>query len=199
MEVSEKRPLDRKKLVETVFRYDAGSLVHGVFLESIDGRLRVARALTAFIEADDVRVAASGGVKNDRVKPGKSEGQGAAEGFGNVPFHRVEYTGQITMYVNVDLGQIRGYGLGKAAERLLLLLSLYKVRALLDGKLRLRTACDLKIKADGIVSTNVDGFELPKLDELKSSATPAISECAAMFGSKEYGSKKGVTEVTYKA
>jgi CRISPR-associated protein Csb1 len=194
MEVSDKRPLDRKKLVETVFKYDAGSLVHGVFLESIDGRLRVARALTAFIEADDVKVAASGGVKNDRVKPGKSEGQGAAEGFGNVPFHRDEYTGQMTLYVNVDLAQIRGYGLGRAAETLLVLLSLYKVRALLDGKLRLRTACDLKVRGDGVMSANIDGFELPKLDELKSSVTPAISECASMFGSK-----KGVTEVTYKA
>ena len=46
------RPLDRASLAKALFRYDASSLVHGTFLESIDGRLRVARAMSAFIEAE---------------------------------------------------------------------------------------------------------------------------------------------------
>src|SRR2546427_625657 len=33
--VAKNRPIDRKKFVETLFRLDAGSLLHGVFLESI--------------------------------------------------------------------------------------------------------------------------------------------------------------------
>src|SRR5205823_5981410 len=40
------------------------------------GRLRVARALTAFVEADGVKVAPSGGSKQDHVDPtGKAFGQ----------------------------------------------------------------------------------------------------------------------------
>ena len=70
--VLETGPIDRRKLAEALLKYDVNSLLHGVFLakkELAGGRLRVARALSAFIEADGVRVAASGGVKNDHVNP----------------------------------------------------------------------------------------------------------------------------------
>ena len=42
----EEGPIDRKKLAEVLFKYDVGSLIHGVFLAKKDlagGRLRVAR------------------------------------------------------------------------------------------------------------------------------------------------------------
>ena len=119
-------PIDRHVLAETLFEFDCNSLLHGVFLakkEMAGGRLRVARSLSAFIEASEAQVAASGGVKNDTVNPSGD----TARGFGNVPFHREEYTAQtITAYFNLDLGQIRGYGLGSESERLLILLALYK-------------------------------------------------------------------------
>jgi CRISPR-associated protein Csb1 len=84
-------------------------------------------------------------VKNDHVKPSGD----AKSGFGNVPFARDEYTAdKITLYVNLDLAQIRGYGLKPEAQRLLVLLALYKLRRLLDGSLRLRTACDLRPAVD---------------------------------------------------
>jgi CRISPR-associated protein Csb1 len=74
----EEGPVDRCKLAEVLLKYDIGALLHGVFLakrELAGGRLRVARALSAFIEADGVRVAASGGVKNDHVNPsGETQG-----------------------------------------------------------------------------------------------------------------------------
>jgi len=144
-------PIDRKKLAEVLLKYDVGSLLHGVFLAKpglAGGRLRVARALSAFIEADGVQVAASGGVKNDHVNPSGE----TKIGFGNVPFARDEFTAEsITLYANVDLAQIRGYGLAKEAERLLILLALYKLRALLVGNLRLRTACDFRVPIDGNV------------------------------------------------
>lgn len=192
---SEKEPIDRKRFVETVFKYDAGSLVHGVFLESIGGRLRIARALTAFIEADGVAVAASGGVKNDHVQPGKGEeGKQAGQGYGNVPFHRDEYTAHaITLYANLDLAQIRGYGLRDDATRLLTLLSLYKLRALLDGKLRLRSGCDLDVDADKISSTNITGFELPSMTDLEEDLRAEIAACKHMFAGEA-----GVTKVEYK-
>ena len=112
-------PIDRKLLATVLLRYDVGSLIHGVFLakkELAGGRLRVARALSAFIEASGVRVAASGGVKNDHVNPSGV----TKEGFGNVPFARDEFTAErISCHINLDLAQIRGYGLGTPVERFL--------------------------------------------------------------------------------
>jgi CRISPR-associated protein Csb1 len=58
-----------RKLAAVCFKYDPNSLVHGVFLEKIAGRLRHPRALSAFIEASGVGRADSGGVKFDRVLP----------------------------------------------------------------------------------------------------------------------------------
>ena len=140
-------PIDRKKLAEVLLKLDVGSLIHGCFLakkELAGGRLRVARTLSAFIEASGVQVAASGGVKNDHVHPGKVEGD-TKNHFGNIPFARDEYVAdRIECHINLDLAQIRGFGLKEAAEKLLILLALYRVRKLLDGDLRLRTACDLE-------------------------------------------------------
>lgn len=170
-------PIDRRKLAEVLLKYDIGSLLHGVFLAKPDlagGRLRVARALSAFIEADGVRVAASGGVKNDHVNPSGD----TKSGFGNVPFARDEFTAdKITLYVNLDLAQIRGYGLGDAVEHLLILLALYKLRSLVDSEIRLRTACDLKVATDVIEATQPIGFRLPGLAELSAELKPAIAVC----------------------
>lgn len=174
-------PIDRRKLAESLVKYDIGSLLHGVFLAKKDlagGRLRVARALSAFIEADGVRVAASGGVKNDHVNPSGD----TKAGFGNVPFARDEFTAErITLYVNLDLGQIRGYGLGADAERLLVLLALYKLRLLLDGSLRLRTACDLEPATDSIEAKRPAGFVLPDAAALSEELEPAIEACKALM------------------
>ncbi len=173
----EEGPSDRRKLAETLLKYDIGSLLHGAFLAKKDlfgGRLRVARAVSAFIEADGVRVAASGGVKNDHVNPSGE----TKSGFGNVPFARDEFTAErITLYVNIDLAQLRGYGLGADVERLLILLALYKLRALLDGNLRLRTACDLRVDTDAITANVPAGYKLPPLTELAAELKPVIEKC----------------------
>jgi CRISPR-associated protein Csb1 len=186
------KPIDRPAFARALFRYDAGSLLHGTFLESIGGRLRLARAMSAFIEADGVGVAASGGVKNDHVMPGKEGEKTSAEGYGNVPFHRDEFTAKsITLFANVDLAQIRGYGLGDDATKLLTLLALFKLRGLVDGKLRLRTACDFKVTTDSIKATN-GGFALPTRADLVAGLRPAIAACAPLFAKD-----KGVTTLTY--
>lgn len=188
--IDKKRPLDRARFVAGVLRYDANALLHGIFLESIDGRLRLARALGAFIEACDVGVAASGGVKNDRVQAESGERGGAAKGFGNVPFHREEFTAStITASVNLDLEQIRGYGLPVEAERMLVTLALYKVRALFEGGLRLRTACDLSVR-DGYDWASRCGFALPALPALDAALRQAVADAA--------GHLAGTTTVTFK-
>lgn len=171
----------RAAIASVLLRWDVGSLLHGAFLSAKNGnktlaggRLRIARALSAFIEADGVSVAASGGVKNDHVNPSGD----TKSGFGNVPFARDEFTARrITLYVNIDLSQIRGYGLGFDVERLLVLLALFKLRALVDGSLRLRTACDLRTDVGVIASTQPADFALPQLDELMSDLKAAIRSC----------------------
>lgn len=181
-------PIDRRKFTEVLLKYDVGSLLHGAFLAKKDlagGRLRVARALSAFIEADAVRVAASGGVKNDHVNPSGD----TKTGFGNVPFSRDEFTAErITLYANLDLAQIRGYGLGPEVERLLILLALYKLRTLIDGSLRLRTACDLRSSTESITATAPGGFPLPAKTDLLPELQAAIAACRGLMT---------VTEVTF--
>jgi len=175
--VLETGPIDRRRFAQVLLKYDIGSLLHGVFLAKKDlagGRLRVARALSAFIEADGVRIAASGGVKNDHVNPSGE----TKTGFGNVPFARDEFTAErITLYANLDLTQIRGYGLGPEAEKLMTLLSLYKLRALIDGNLRLRTACDLCTTGTSILAPTPKSFTLPALAELTVALKPVIADC----------------------
>jgi len=175
--ISETGPIDRRKLADVLLKYDIGSLLHGVFLakkELAGGRLRVARALSAFIEADGVRIAASGGVKNDHVNPSGD----TKAGFGNVPFARDEFTAErITLYANLDLAQIRGYGLGREAESLLILLALFKLRTLIDGNLRLRTACDLCATCESIPAILPKGLTLPSLGDLTAALKPIIAVC----------------------
>ena len=170
-------PIDRKKLATALLKFDINSLLHGVFLAKKDlagGRLRIARAISAFIEAEGVRVAASGGVKNDHVNPSGD----TKSGFGNVPFARDEYTSDsINLYVNLDLAQIRGYGLGVSAERLLILLALYKLRALTDEGLRLRTACDLEVADPEIRASRPQGWRLPQSKSLVNALKSSITEC----------------------
>ncbi len=171
-------PINRAKLAVVVLRYDIGSLIHGLFLaksELAGGRLRIARALSAFIEAKGVRVAASGGVKNDHVNPSGD----TKSGFGNVPFARDEFTADsIDCYFNLDLAQIRGYGLGEGVDTLLILLALHRIRRLLDGDLRLRTACDLEpIDGTNVTATRPTGFALPSTDELEEALPVAIESC----------------------
>lgn len=167
--------VDLQKLAAVLLKYDINCLLHGVFLakkEISGGRMRLPRALTAFIEASEVKVAASGGVKNDSVNPAGD----AKKGFGNVPFHRDEFTGNITAFFNLDLAQIRGYGLGEAVEKLLVAVALYKIRALLDSPFRPRTACDLEVT--GITVKRPDGYTLPTLAEL-TAALPGLVKAAS--------------------
>jgi CRISPR-associated protein Csb1 len=186
----EDRPIDLKRLCSVLLKYDVNSLIHGVFLETMDGRLRLPRALTSFIEASDVHVVASGGVKNDRIDADKSiKLPEAAKGVstsgdegrqGNVPFHREEFTGSIIAFFNLDLALIRGFGLGPDAEKMLVALAIFKIRRFLRDGLRLRTACDLEI--DGELAVQAPkGFAIPSLAELEKELPALIKAASAGF------------------
>ena len=180
----EGRPFDNQKLARALLKYDVNSLLHGVFLEKIAGVVRLPRALTAFIEAQGVTVAPSGGAKVDRVKSTKGgEGQTAKEGFGNVIYHREEYCGEITAYFNLDLALIRGFGLGEEVEQLLVALALFKICRFLLSGLRLRTACDLELEGDsaGLQVKRPSGFTLPHLDALEAALPDLIKAASSGF------------------
>lgn len=171
--------VDIRKLVRVLLRIDTNAVLHGVFLakkELAGGRLRLPRVLSAFIEAEDIKGAPSGGVKNDAVNPSGD----TSRGFGNVPFARDEYVSpNIRAFFNVDLAQIRGFGLGEAAEHLLIALAMFKIRRFLAVGLRLRTACDLRCEA--VTVARPQGFALPELAELEG-ALPALIEAVASAG-----------------
>ena len=173
------RPIDLRKLTTALKKYDFNALVHGVFLETIDGRLRLPRALSAFIEAEDVTSANSGGVKNDRIDPDGSivlppakvgvSTKGDDGRQKNVPYAREEFCGRITLFVNLDLALIRGFGLGEATEHLIVGVSLYKIQRFLLEGLNLRTACKLEIPEDRNLEIQRPkaGFSIPSLAELE--------------------------------
>ena len=180
-----------RELAKVLLEFDTNALLHGVFLakkELAGGRLRLPRSLSAFVEAENARVAASGGVKNDSVNPSGD----TAKGFGNVPFARDEWVAEkITAYFNLDLRQIRAFGLGDDVERLLIMLALFKIRKFLVDGLRLRTACDLDVS--GITVTRPVDFDLPDVDEIDDEL-PGLIE---IVGSKGLFGESRVLTVKY--
>jgi CRISPR-associated protein Csb1 len=185
--------VDLELLAKALLKYDPNALLHGIFLakkELAGGRLRLPRALSSFIEATGVGVAASGGVKKDEVNP-----QGdTSKGFGHVPFARDEYVAErITAFFNLDLMQLRAYRLGENATVLLIALALYKIRRFLEVGLRLRTACDLELKQ--LTVMRPDGFALPETHELEE-ALPRLIDAVAAEG---LFADPAITTVDYKA
>jgi CRISPR-associated protein Csb1 len=168
--------VDLRKLARVLLSLDINALLHGAFLakkELAGGRLRLPRALSGFIEATGIRVAASGGVKNDSVNPSGD----TSKGFGNVPFSRDEFVSpDIAAYFNLDLAQLRGYGFKQPVCDLLVALALYKICAFLDTGLRLRTACDLECGALDVQRPSA--FQVPTLDTLVQ-ALPSLIKAAS--------------------
>lgn len=176
-------PLAPRDIAGQVFALDPLCLIHGVFFadDRWPGQPRIARALTGFVEAIDVRAAVSGGVKRDDVRHQlEKEGAGTAEGYGFVPFHRTEYTAAtITASFAIDLAQLAAYGLEPRATELLEALCRWEIRALLDGGLRFRTACDL-VPTDVTISDRA-GAPLGSLDELAAKVTAGVERCRDLF------------------
>ena len=173
-------PLDWKRIGAALFYFDPNSLLHGAFMANLeDGRIKAPRAVTGFIEAEDVREAASGGVKNNPLDPtGKIRAVDYDKDvYSNVPYHRMEYTAaRIVAYFNLDLALLEGYGLPVVARELLIALGLYKVRRFLTHGLRLRTACDLEPCGD-LKVTKPERFTVLKEPELLAAVKERIASC----------------------
>lgn len=172
-------PLDHRAVAAGVFALDPLCLVHGVFFAEKanvwPGQPKVARAVTALVEATDVRTVNSGGVKRDVVLHSAGEGTSAEGGYGSIPFHRQEFTArEIVLHVSIDQLQLRSYGLGDAAADLLEAIALWELRTLLDHGLRLRTACDLD-------AVDIPA-ELPSAEDAAARIRAGIEACAPQLG-----------------
>jgi len=156
-------------------------LLHGVFMANLeDGRIKIPRALSGFIEAEGAREVLSGGVKNNPIDPtGKIRSVNFDKDvYGNVPYHRTEFTAaHIEAYFNLDLALLHGYGLGPTPTELLIALALYKIRRLLLGGLRLRTACDLTLRSELVIDAPT-GFAMPSAEALLDAIRKNIDECS---------------------
>jgi CRISPR-associated protein Csb1 len=177
-------PLDWRKIARTLFHYDINSLLHGTFLANLgDGRIKVPRALSSFVEARNVKEVVSGGVKNNPIDPtGTLRVKGHDKDvYGNVPYQRLEFTAErITAYFNVDVGLLRSYDLGESAFELLLSLALHKVHNVLNGNMRLRTACDFRAVGQ-LKVTEPTGFTMPGSDIVAKMLKTRIADCSPMF------------------
>lgn len=178
------RPISPSKIAAEVFALDPMCLVHGVFFADKRwlGQPKITRALTGFIEAEDVRSADSGGVKKDSVRHSlEGASGGTAEGYGTVPFHRREWTAaKITASFCLDRAQIRSYGLDDDAHELLENIARWQIRSLVDEPLRLRTACDL-VAVDPEVHDHA-GKPLPSRSDLEKEIRRGVEACSQMLG-----------------
>jgi CRISPR-associated protein Csb1 len=176
-------PLVFADLARRVGELDPLCLLHGVFFadKKWPGQPKIARSVTAFVEAAGVERAESGGVKHDHVRHSLSDETGArkvggtTEGYGTVPFHRTEWTArEITAAFVIDRDQIRSYGLGEKGSALLEAVAQWEICALLGAGLRLRTACDLHVRGEEV--TDQSGASLPSLEELTKTVEALVDE-----------------------
>lgn len=171
--------IDISNLARFALKYDPNTILHGLFLsraEIAGGRYKMTRSLGAFIEATNVSPAVSGGVKLDHLDPKGGEG-GASEGFGHIPYSRTEYTAEsIKAYFNIDLALIKSYKLGSTANEFLVTFALWKIRCFLQSGLRLRTACNFKVKGDLNV-IEPDSEKIPDIQNLETDLKKWIKKC----------------------
>jgi CRISPR-associated protein Csb1 len=184
-------PLDYGRMARTIMTLDPFSLIHGVFFAGQTKKKKgiwpaqpkFTRAVSAVVEAHNVRRAVSGGRKSELVRhqlDEEAQSGGTEKGYGSVPFHRVEWTARrIVASFVVDVELLRSYGLPPAATELLETVALWEIRALLSGGLRLRTACDLEV-VDEVATRR--GQPLPSLDELSARVRDLISRSEDSLG-----------------
>ncbi len=183
--LSPDRAIDYRQVASQVFRLDPLCLLHGVFFSQLAPKQpRVTRAVSSVIEALEVREAHSGGIKRDDVDPSsknKEQSQGAEAGYGNVPYHRVEYTARrIVLRWALDRRQLGSYGLSGEATDLLEAVAHWQLRRLLEDGLRLRAACEFEPVDDALVDRS--GEAMPSSAELADRIDDLVPRCQELEG-----------------
>lgn len=134
--VNKSRPVHIWKIVPAIFERDPGCVLHGVFFEKLDGRIRLPRLVSACIEASAPNQANSSGVYRGEVT--------AAD---NIPYPRQEFTStSISATFIFHLSTLRGYNLDEPKNVFLQTWAMYKIDRFLRQHLRLRTACEFDVR-----------------------------------------------------
>ncbi|MBI5000049.1 MAG: type I-U CRISPR-associated protein Cas7 [Euryarchaeota archaeon] len=136
-------PTKRKDILNTLFNHDPNSLLHGVFFPQKKlGNFKLARMLTASLEAIGADRVSSAGVKFDPI--GKKHAKDT--NYGQSIFQKEDdvATNIVATFV-IDLDLLRSFGLDPNKNRLLVELAAWKIRRLLAHP-KLRTSCFLSLK-----------------------------------------------------
>jgi CRISPR-associated protein Csb1 len=141
--VNKQRPMHLPRIAKRLFYIDPACLLHGVFLEKLDGRIRFSRLLSATITAKHPAPVNAGGVMRGYVT---IEGKEASIPYGTQHFTSPE----ITLHLTFHSDSLNALGLDAQEEQFLAAFALYKINKLLTSFPRLRTACvfDSDIQAD---------------------------------------------------
>jgi len=160
-------PDDWWTIFKTIFRYDPNSLVHGVMFAR--EQIKIARLLSASLEAFGAKRVGRSGVKFDRL--GKTTS-------GQPIFSVEEETADsiIGTFV-IDLALLRSYGrdgngLNDAQKRLLLELAIWKIRRLTAQPFRFRSGCYLESTGIEVDANGEKTAELPQIE-----VAAAITKC----------------------
>ena len=198
LDLTDDTPLDYQAMAAAVAQLDPFCLLHGVFFTQKQwlGQPRFTRAVSGVIEAHDVQRAVSGGRKSDHVRHhlGQEGEGGTAEGYGSVPFSRIDWTAKrIVASFAVDVELLRSYGLPEVATEVLEALAAWEIRNFLDAGLRLRTACDLE-QVSPVTARR--GPDLLTATELTERLRSLIAKSKEAFGdgepiTVEWSGKKG--------
>jgi hypothetical protein len=190
---NKQRPVHIWKMVPAIFERDPGCVLHGVFLERIDGRVRLPRLLSAYIEACSPNQANSGGVY-----------RGEVTAKDNIPYSRQEFTSpMITASFIFHLSTLKGYGLGADKDKFLQTWALYKIDRFIQQHLRLRTACEfesaaLKVTLDGKEKDLGCGLgKWPSESDIKTTFESAKGTCFPRLSEGDEWAQRRVAVVTY--
>lgn len=147
LQANKQRPVHIWRIVPAIFERDPGCVLHGVFIEEIDGRIRLPRLVSAYIEASSPSQANSGGVY-----------RGEVTAKDNIPYPRQEFTSSsITASFIFHLSTLKGYGLDENKNRFLQTWALYKIDRFIHQHLRLRTACEFEVAHSNVTLDGQSG------------------------------------------
>ncbi|WP_347257898.1 type I-U CRISPR-associated RAMP protein Csb1/Cas7u [Methylocaldum sp.] len=187
------RPVHIWKMVPAIFARDPGCVLHGVFLEEIDGRIRLPRLVSGYIEASSPNQANSGGVY-----------RGEVTAKDNVPYPRQEFTSPcIRASFILHLATLNSYNLDEERRRFLQSWALYKIDRFLRGYLRLRTACEFEVRKistqlSGQTNGASNGFPWPESTEIRSDFVTRKDSCFPRQESGDEWQQRRVLVLTYR-
>ena len=132
--VNQQRPVHLPRIAKRLFYIDPACLLHGIFLEKLDGRIRFSRLLSATITAKHPAPVNAGGVMRGYVTMKGKET--------SIPYSTQHFTSpEVTLHLTFHTDSLRDLGLAKEENQFLAAFALYKINKLLSAFPRLRTAC----------------------------------------------------------